>query len=97
MRKNLLTNLRGLRNSGLTKMFTGMALLLFVVTGVQAQTTHVVTQATVHNIFNGPDSTLSAAVSAGDILDFQGTIDTARLLVINKPVTVLSSTHDAVL
>ena len=62
-----------------------------------AQTTHVVTQATVHNIFNGPDSTLGAAVSAGDILDFQGTIDTARLLVINKPVTVLSSTHDAVL
>ena len=62
-----------------------------------AQTTHVVTQATVNNIFNGPDSTLCAAVSAGDILDFQGTIDTARLLVINKPVTILSSTHDAVL
>ena len=62
-----------------------------------AQTTHVVTQATVNNIFSGPGSTLGAAVSAGDILDFQGTIDTARLLVINKPVTILSSTHDAVL
>ena len=100
MRKNLLTNLRGLRNSGLTKMFTGMALLLFVVTGVQAQTTHVVTQATVNNIFNGAGYTLGNAVAAGDVLDFQGTIDletAPHLLVINKQVTVLSSTKDAVL
>ena len=65
-----------------------------------AQTTHVVTQATVNNIFNGPDYTLGNAVAAGDVLDFQGTIDletAPHLLVINKPVTILSSTHDAVL
>ena len=97
MRKNLLTNLRGLRNSGLTKMFTGMALLLFVVTGVQAQTTHVVTQATVNNIFNGDDYTLGNAVNAGDVLDFQDTIDIEHSLVINKQVNIISSTHDAVI
>ena len=65
-----------------------------------AQTTHVVTQATVNNIFNGPGYTLGNAVAAGDVLDFQGTIDletAPHLLVINKQVTVLSSTHDAVL
>ena len=77
--------------------FVALAALAAAIGPAGAQTTHVVTQATVNNIFSGNGSTLSAAVSAGDILDFQGTIDTARLLVINKPVTILSSTHDAVL
>ena len=77
--------------------FVALAALAAAIGPAGAQTTHVVTQATVNNIFSGNGSTLGAAVSTGDILDFQGTIDTARLLVINKPVTILSSTHDAVL
>ncbi len=61
-----------------------------------AQTTHVVTQATVNNIFSGDGSTLGAAVSAGDILDFQGTIDIDHSLIVNKQVTIKSTTKDAV-
>ena len=65
-----------------------------------AQTTHVVTQATVNNIFNGDGYTLGNAVAAGDILDFQDTIDlesAPHRLVINKPVNIISSTKDAVI
>ena len=80
--------------------FVALAALAAAIGPAGAQTTHVVTQATVNNIFNGPDYTLGNAVAAGDVLDFQGTIDletAPHLLVINKPVTILSSTHDAVL
>lgn len=82
------------------KLFLLLALLLTAATGAWAQTTHVVTQATVNNIFSGDGYTLGDAVKAGDVLDFQGTIelegDASHSLVINKQVNIISSTKDAV-
>jgi hypothetical protein len=75
-------------------------LLMTVVTGAWAQSTHVVNQDNVNDIFSGDGFTLGDAVSAGDILDFQGTIDlgeeNSHSLVVNKQVTIVSSTKDAV-
>jgi hypothetical protein len=79
-----------------------LVLLLTATTGAWAQsTTHVVNQDNVNTIFSGDGYTLGDAVSAGDILDFQGTIDlgeeTSHSLVINKQVNIISSTKDAVI
>ena len=80
-----------------------LALLMTAATGAWAQsaTTHVVTQATVNDIFSGDGYTLGDAVAAGDVLDFQGTIDlgagTSHTLVVNKRVSIISSTQDAVI
>ena len=76
-----------------------LALLITAATGAWAQsaTTHEVTQATVNDIFSGDGYTLGDAVKDGDVLDFQGTIDIDHSLVINKPVTVISATKDAVI
>ena len=79
------------------KLLLLLALLLTAATGAWAQsTTHVVTQATVNTIFSGNGYTLGDAVKAGDVLDFQGTIDIEHSLVINKQVTIKSTTKDAV-
>ena len=81
------------------KLLILLALLMTAATGAWAQTTHVVTQATVNNIFSGNGYTLGDAVKAGDVLDFQGTIDlgeASHSLVINKQVNIISSTKDAV-
>jgi hypothetical protein len=70
--------------------------------------TYIVTQENVDEIFNGTDyetnaylnatnSGLSNFIYEGDVLDFQGTIDKNRSLIINKPVSVISSTKDAVI
>ena len=79
-----------------------LILLITAVTGAWAETTtHVVTQENVNTIFSGDGYTLSDAIQAGDILDFQDTIefskDDTHSLVINKPVNIVSSTQDAVL
>ena len=79
-----------------------LALLVTAATGAWAQsTTHVVTQSTVDDIFSGDGYTLGDDVKAGDVLDFQGTIElegeASHSLVINKQVTVISSTKDAVI
>ena len=83
------------------RLFSLLVLLMTAVSGAWALTTHVVTQATVDQIFNGDGYTLGNAVAAGDVLDFQGTIDlgeeTSHSLVINKQVTIISSTKDAVI
>ncbi len=83
------------------KLLLLLALLMTAATGAWAQTTHVVTQATVNNIFSGDGYTLGDAVKAGDVLDFQGTIelegDASHSLVINKQVNIISSTKDAVI
>lgn len=82
------------------KILLLLALLLTAATGAWAQTTHVVKQENVNTIFSGDGYTLGNAVKAGDVLDFQGTIelegDASHSLVINKQVTVISSTKDAV-
>ena len=84
------------------KLLLLLALLMTAATGAWAQsaTTHVVTQATVNTIFSGDGYTLGDAVKAGDVLDFQGTIelegDASHPLVINKQVNIISSTKDAV-
>ena len=75
-----------------------LALLVTAATGAWAQsTTHVVTQSTVDDIFSGAGYTLGEAVKAGDVLDFQGTIDIDHSLVINKQVSITSYTEDAVI
>ena len=79
-----------------------LALLVTAATGAWAQsTTHVVTQSTVDDIFSGDGYTLGDDVKEGDVLDFQGTIElegeASHSLVINKQVTVISSTKDAVI
>ena len=84
-----------------TRLLTLLALLLTAATGAWAQsTTHVVKQENVNTIFSGDGYTLGDAVKAGDVLDFQGTIelegDASHSLVINKPVNIISSTKDAV-
>ena len=84
------------------KLFSLLVLLMTAVSGTWAQsTTHVVKQDNVNTIFSGDGYTLGNAVKAGDVLDFQGTInlegDASHSLVINKAVTVKSSTKDAVL
>ena len=82
------------------KLLFLLVLLLTATMSIWAQTTHVVTQTTVDNIFNGDGYTLGDAVKAGDVLDFQGEIDlgeeTSHSLIINKQVTIISSTKNAV-
>ena len=82
------------------KLLLLLALLMTAVTGAWAQsTTHVVKQENVNTIFSGDGYTLGDAVKAGDVLDFQGTIDlgdASHSLVINKQVSIISSTKDAV-
>ena len=82
------------------KLLLLLALLLTAATGAWAQTTHVVKQENVNTIFSGEGYTLGDAVKAGDVLDFQGTIelegDASHSLVINKQVNIISSTKDAV-
>ena len=83
------------------KTILTLVALLALTTGAWAQsTTHVVKQDNVNAIFSGDGYTLGNAVAAGDVLDFQGTIDlgeeTSHSLVINKQVTIISSTKNAV-
>ena len=82
------------------KLLLLLALLLTAATGAWAQTTHVVKQENVNTIFSGEGYTLGDAVKAGDVLDFQGTIElegnASHSLVINKQVNIISSTKDAV-
>ena len=59
--------------------------------------TYIVNNSNVGEIFNGTDDTLSDFINECDILDFQGTIDRNRYLVINKPVNIISSTKNAVI
>ena len=78
-----------------------MLMLTGLGTGAWAQSTiHVVSQDNVNTIFSGDGYTLGDAVKAGDVLDFQGTIelegDASHSLVVNKQVTIKSSTKDAV-
>ena len=82
-----------------TRLLTLLALLMTAATGAWAQsaTTHVVTNDNVNSIFSGDGYTLGDAVKDGDVLDFQGEIDIDQSLVINKPVTVISATQDAVI
>ena len=77
------------------KLLSILALLCLTVSSAWAQTTHVVTQATVDNFFNG-DGTLGSVVAAGDVLDFQGEIDLQHSLIVNKQVTIKSTKTDAV-
>ena len=58
--------------------------------------TYIVNNSNVGDIFNDNDN-LSDFIKPGDILDFQGTIDKNRNLVINKPVNIISSTKNAVI
>ena len=78
------------------RLFSLLVLLMTAVSGAWALTTHVVTQTTVDQIFNGDGYTLGDAVKAGDVLDFQGTIDIEHSLIVNKQVTIKSTTTDAV-
>jgi len=83
------------------RLLTMLVLLVAVAAGAWAQsTTHVVKQDNINTVFSGDGYTLGDAVKDGDVLDFQGTIDlegdASHSLVINKPVTVISSTKDAV-
>lgn len=74
-----------------------LVLLAAVVTGAWADpTTHVVTQSTVDDVFSGDGGTLGDGVAAGDVLDFQGEIDLQHSLIVNKQVTIKSTTKDAV-
>ena len=74
-----------------------LALLLTAATGAWAQSTiHVVKQDNVNTIFSGDGYTLGDAVAAGDVLDFQGEIDLQHSLIVNKQVTIKSTTKDAV-
>ena len=74
-----------------------LALLMTAATGAWADpTTHVVKQDNVNTIFSGDGYTLGNAVKAGDVLDFQGTIDIDHSLIVNKQVTIKSTTKDAV-
>ena len=80
-----------------TKLLTLLALLLTAATGAWAQsTTHIVKQDNVNTIFGGAGYTLGSGVTAGDILDFQGEIDLQHSLIVNKQVTIKSTTKDAV-
>ena len=86
-----------------TRLLTLLALLMTAATGAWAQsaTTHVVTNDNVNSIFSGAGYTLGDAVKDGDVLDFQGEIDlgadASHDLVVNKRVTIISSTQDAVI
>ena len=80
-----------------TRLLLLLALLMTAATGAWAQsTTHVVKQDNVNTIFNGDGYTLGDAVKAGDVLDFQGEIDLQHSLIVNKQVTIKSTTKDAV-
>lgn len=59
--------------------------------------TYIVNNSNIGVIFNGANGALSDFINETDILDFQGTIDKNRNLVINKPVNIISSTKDAVI
>ena len=79
------------------KLLLLLVLLLTAATGAWAQsTTHVVKQDNVNTIFGGDGYTLGDAVKAGDVLDFQGEIDLQHSLIVNKQVTIKSTTKDAV-
>ncbi|SDG27979.1 Leucine rich repeat-containing protein [Prevotella communis] len=79
------------------KLLLLLALLMTAATGAWAQsTTHVVNQDNVNTIFSGDGYTLGDAVKAGDVLDFQGEIDLQHSLIVNKQVTIKSTTKDAV-
>ena len=79
------------------KLLLLLALLMTAATGAWAQsTTHVVNQDNVNTIFSGDGYTLGDAVAAGDVLDFQGEIDLQHSLIVNKQVTIKSTTKDAV-
>ena len=79
------------------KLLLLLALLMTAATGAWAQsTTHVVKQDNVNTIFSGDGYTLGNAVAAGDVLDFQGEIDLQHSLIVNKQVTIKSTTKDAV-
>ena len=78
------------------KLLLLLALLMTAATGAWAQSTHVVNQDNVNTIFSGDGYTLGDAVAAGDVLDFQGEIDLQHSLIVNKQVTIKSSTKDAV-
>ena len=79
------------------KLLLLLALLMTAATGAWAQsTTHVVKQDNVNTIFSGDGYTLGDAVAAGDVLDFQGEIDLQHSLIVNKQVTIKSTTKDAV-
>ena len=80
-----------------TRLLLLLALLMTAATGAWAQsTTHVVKQDNVNTIFSGDGYTLGDAVAAGDVLDFQGEIDLQHSLIVNKQVTIKSTTKDAV-
>ena len=71
-----------------------LALLMTAATGVWAKsTTHIVKQENVNTIFSGDGYTLGDDVKEGDVLDFQGIIDIDHSLVINKPVSIISSSN----
>ena len=78
------------------KLLLLLALLMTAATGAWAQSTHVVKQDNVNTIFSGDGYTLGDAVKAGDVLDFQGEIDLQHSLIVNKQVTIKSTTKDAV-
>ena len=78
------------------KLLLLLVLLMTAATGAWAQSTHVVKQDNVNTIFSGDGYTLGDAVAAGDVLDFQGTIDIEHSLIVNKQVTIKSTTKDAV-
>ena len=79
------------------KLLLLLVLLMTAATGAWAQsTTHVVKQDNVNTIFSGDGYTLGDAVKAGDVLDFQGEIDLQHSLIVNKQVTIKSTTKDAV-
>ena len=79
------------------KLLLLLALLMTAATGAWAQSTiHVVKQDNVNTIFSGDGYTLGDAVAAGDVLDFQGEIDLQHSLIVNKQVTIKSTTKDAV-
>ena len=79
------------------KLLLLLALLMTAATGAWAQSTiHVVNQDNVNTIFSGDGYTLGDAVAAGDVLDFQGEIDLQHSLIVNKQVTIKSTTKDAV-
>ena len=78
------------------KLLLLLALLMTAATGAWAQSTHIVKQDNVNTIFSGDGYTLGDAVAAGDVLDFQGEIDLQHSLIVNKQVTIKSTTKDAV-
>ena len=59
--------------------------------------THIVNNSNIDEIFNGENHTLGDNINEGDTLDFNGTIDKNHLLVINKPVNIISSSKNGVI